>query len=663
MDTTNSNVTVLVTGATGFVAGHCIDQLLKKGYSVRGTVRDPSKTKKIQHLEAWKKQGFHVDIVKADLLNSTDQEWDDAVKGCTFVLHTASPFPAETPKDENVLIKPAVEGTLSVLKACARSKGQVKRVVLTSSVAAIGDVAGSGTGKVLDESDWLDLNKAEPYPKSKALAEKAAWDFVKDLKEDEKFELATVNPSFIIGPSIASSDSGSFTSADIIAKFLNRDLPAIPALSMGVVDVRDVAKEHILVMESPNAAGERWIASSACIWFHDMAVELDKEFSPRGYKIPTTKLPHAVAWIASFFDKQLAMVLPNLGKEMKVTAQKAQDKLGMQFLPWQKSLTDMAHSLIQQGFVKMKPQYRPKLNVLITGARGYIGAAVAKRYSIAGHTVYVLCRDEAAVKDAEGAGYVPVQGNVNDLSSMNLSHINLVIHCAFVPGPQSLELDKQAVSVLSDFCSNSSQKFKGAIYTSGCLCIGDSEAEKTITEDNYAEASKVSEVIQWRIENEKQLLSNSNGRAVSVRPGFVYGGVGSHGSNFYKGFQENDKKVPIPKNAGRFPWVHLEDLAEQYLLVGEALLVKPNVSGIYHFVDGRPSVTHESVITAFGKALGGTGETVEVEIPGPFGQLLQLQQGHVVADKVKKQLGWKGPVHGAVTDPKEIEKWVNDLKA
>lgn len=189
---------ILVTGASGYIATHIVKQLLEKGYRVRGTVRNLTDDKKVAPLRKLAgRSRFELELVEADL--NKEETWLSAVKGCTYVLHTASPFPLKTPTNENELIKPAVNGTLFVFRACVQEGSSVKRVVLTSSIAAI---AGNTfrDGYMYSEKDWPEVDGLEPYTKSKTLAEKAAWDFVRDreAKGLPCFELSVINPGLVM---------------------------------------------------------------------------------------------------------------------------------------------------------------------------------------------------------------------------------------------------------------------------------------------------------------------------------------------------------------------------------------------------------------------------------------------------------------------------------
>lgn len=351
---------VLVTGASGFLAMHVVKQLVDAGeYVVRGTVRSLTNEKKVKPL---KELSSALELVEADLTKK--ESWIDAVKDCTYVIHVASPFPATNPTDEMEVIGPAVDGTKNVLEACAKTKGGVKRVVLTSSCAAV--YAGrAGEDHVFNEEDWASEENSIPYEKSKLRAERAAWELVKNLPDDEKFELCCINPGLILGPVLHGSNC---TSIEIHRRLLNREMPMLPKLSLGIVDVRDVAAAHITAMTSPKAPGNRYVTISVCFWWDDMAKMLDDEFRPLGYCVPTKVAPNFILKIGSWFDPTLKMIVPVLDKEVKLDNTKIREDFGFQFRDAKTTVVDMAYSLIDSGFVKATPKYKEMKNQQSTAA-------------------------------------------------------------------------------------------------------------------------------------------------------------------------------------------------------------------------------------------------------------------------------------------------------
>ncbi|XP_073255580.1 uncharacterized protein [Porites lutea] len=345
---------VLVTGASGYLAMHVVKQLVDSGeYIVRGTVRSLANETKVKPLKELSSENdkYPLELVEADLTKK--ETWVEAVKDCTYVIHVASPLPVGNPRDDMELIGPAVDGTKSVLEACAKTKGGVKRVVVTSSCAAI-NAGRYGEDHIFTEEDWSSLEGSSPYEKSKHLAEKAAWELVKDLPDDEKFELCTINPGLILGPVLHGSNCGSM---EFHRRLLERQMPMVPKLSMPMCDVRDVAAAHITAMTSPKAPGNRFISITACMWIVDLAKILSEEFGPLGYRVPTTQCPNVLLKIGAMFDKPLKMVIPWLDEEMKMDNSKIKAELGYQPRDLKTSIIDMAYNLIDMGFIKKTKEY------------------------------------------------------------------------------------------------------------------------------------------------------------------------------------------------------------------------------------------------------------------------------------------------------------------
>ncbi|MFC9428376.1 SDR family oxidoreductase [Streptomyces sp. NPDC056987] len=330
---------VLITGATGYLAGHCIAELLTQGYSVRGTVRD-LRTADVAHLRALaERTGGELEFAEADLTG--DAGWTEAVDGCAYVWHVASPFPSNIPRDEDEVIRPAVEGTLRVLRA-AESSGTVRRVVLTSSEAAVH--YGHDSDRVFTEADWSDPGKAGPYAKSKTLAERAAWDFARE----SGLELVVLNPCTILGPMLNADVN---TSLELIRRIMRGTLPVVPKIGWNVVDVRDLARLHRLAMETPSAAGNRYIAAGQFMWAREMASVLAGRYRSRGYRIGTGAMPYWMLWVMARFDPSGRLALGFWGREDRSSAAKAERELGWTSRPPSDSVLDTATSMIELGVV------------------------------------------------------------------------------------------------------------------------------------------------------------------------------------------------------------------------------------------------------------------------------------------------------------------------
>jgi len=345
---------VLVTGATGFIAGHCIEELMSRGYAVRGTLRNAA-TANVAHLRAIaQRTGGSLEFAEVSL--DDDTGWAEAVDGCTYVWHLASPVPAKLPRDEAELIRPAVDGTLRVLRAAAAS-GTVRRVIMTSSTDAI--VHGpSQADRMRTETDWSDQDRLAPYPKSKLYAEQAAWSFA----ASHGLELVTINPGLVLGPLQRREQK---TSTEVVRLLLAHKLPAVPRLSFAVVDVRDIAAAHRLAMEIPQAAGNRYICANPSMWMGDIAAVLDAAFGPYGYRIPTRTLSYWIMWANARFDKTIRLALSYYGVPVLVSADKAKRELGWIPRPANESIVAAAESLIRYGIV---PRRGPVLPATATPA-------------------------------------------------------------------------------------------------------------------------------------------------------------------------------------------------------------------------------------------------------------------------------------------------------
>ncbi len=332
---------IAVTGIGGFLGRHVAAQLLQAGYEVRGTLRSLKNAKSIEAAirSAEGASGGKLSFVIADLLS--DEGWDAAFSGVTDVIHTASPFPSSVPKDENDLILPAREGTLRVLRA-AKDAG-VRRVVLTSSIAAI----SYGPGRApFTETDWTDVEGAlaTPYYKSKTLAERAAWTFA----AENRLELSVINPGMILGPSLG-TETG--TSVGLVQSLMKGRYPAMPDFSVPVADVRDVAEAHVLAMTIPQAAGERFIIAGEALSIKDIVKVLKRDFPAYGKKLPKFVLPNWLAGFASRFDPGLKLIAGELGRDARISNEKARRLLGWKPRSEEEAIRASAESLIAAGLV------------------------------------------------------------------------------------------------------------------------------------------------------------------------------------------------------------------------------------------------------------------------------------------------------------------------
>lgn len=330
--------TVLVSGGSGFLGGWCVIELLRRGYRVRTTVRNLAKEPELRARVAREVDpGDRLAFYEADLLG--DAGWAEAVSGCDYVLHVASPFPPRQPQDPDELIVPAREGTLRVLGA-ALDAG-VGRVVVTSSVAAVrGGVEESPVP--LTEENWTDGDNTalEPYTRSKALAERAAWDLVGERGEVGK--LATVNPGAILGPVLGEERSFSLQMVERLLK----GAPGLPRIGFSLVDVRDVADLHIRAMETPAAGGERYIAVAEFQWMSDVAATLRERLGEDAAKVPTRKVPDFMVRAMGLFDSSLRSVARQLGQRVELSSAKAREELGWAPRPVADTIDDCARTLI-----------------------------------------------------------------------------------------------------------------------------------------------------------------------------------------------------------------------------------------------------------------------------------------------------------------------------
>ncbi len=334
--------TVLVTGGTGFVASWLVKELLEQGHQVRTTVRNMKKEEKYQHLiEIEKETPGSLTFYEADLLK--EGSFDQAVEGCEYVFHTASPFLINGIKDPaKELVDPAKKGTQNVLTSVNKAES-VRRVILTSSVVAIfGDHVEMEGKESFSESDWNKTSSVnhQPYSYSKTLAEKEAW---KMMKEQDRWDMVTINPSFIMGPTLSKRTDS--TSISTTSSFLKGDFKSgVPNLATGVVDVRDIAKAHILAAFTPDAHG-RYIISGGEITFLEIAKLIEKNF-PGKYPLPKRVVPKPLIWlIAPTVGLTRKYVSKNVGYPVKFDAGKSKKELGMTYRSIETAFVDQVKQI------------------------------------------------------------------------------------------------------------------------------------------------------------------------------------------------------------------------------------------------------------------------------------------------------------------------------
>ena len=337
---------VVVTGGSGFIAKHIVLGLLDAGYSVRATVRSPSRQTDLRSAmlaHARDADGLDGRLSFAQLDLDKDDGWEAALAGANALIHTASPFPLVQPRDENDVIRPAVEGTLRALRAA--KKAGVTRVVLTSSVVAV-TLAPKNSKAVLDESDWSDPTdpRATPYAKSKTLAERAAWRFVET--DAPEIKLTVINPGFVVG---APLDRAFGTSLRVIQRILEAKDPMLPNFGFPIVDVRDIAAMHVAALTRPGTAGKRYLGGDEFLWFPQMAQILKSAFPDR--RIVTRRAPNFIIRVLALFDKEIRTIVPNLDDRVDVTAERARRDLGLTFRPAREAIVSAGRYIIDNKFI------------------------------------------------------------------------------------------------------------------------------------------------------------------------------------------------------------------------------------------------------------------------------------------------------------------------
>lgn len=345
----NSNTTVCVTGASGFIAAHLVKQLLAQGYNVKATVRGgPEKYPYLTELDgAQSRLSFH----QANLLE--DGAFDKVVEGCDYVMHTASPYIVNVKDSQTELVDPAVNGTLNVLKSCKKTN-TVKRVIITSSLAAITDEPHND--KVFSEADWNEKSdlKRNPYFYSKVCAEKAAWKYLNENKAQCSFDIVTINPFMVIGPSLGPTLN---ESNKVIRDLMHGEYPVLMTLNWGIVDVRDVAHSHILAMQTADASGRYLIVNEN--WkMREMVDYLRDELGYTDYRLPKvdldrpfgTKIMHLLSYTQPSGNG--TYMRSHIGQNMQFDNSKAINELKIKYIPIKESVDAAVTDMLKWGHLK-----------------------------------------------------------------------------------------------------------------------------------------------------------------------------------------------------------------------------------------------------------------------------------------------------------------------
>ena len=349
MKTIDRAAPVLVTGGSGYVASWIVRYLLEDGYTVRATVRNPNKPSGLEHLHKLAEaHPGRLTLHPADLLD--EGSYTDAMQGCELVVHTASPFLLGKIDDaQEQLIRPALEGTRNVLNSVDKTES-VKRVVLTSSVVAIyGDNADMQGKEFFTDTDWNTTSTADhqPYSYSKTVAERAAWEIA---NAQDRWDLVTVHPGLVFGPALTTaSASGSMTT---MQHFTDMSLAAgAPALEMGAVDVRDVARAHIAAGFTP-AAHDRYVANAETVSLLDIGTILRRNFGNR-LSFPGWELPKFMIKLsAPFAGLTRKFVDLNVGLPLRFDSSRTRSELGVEFRPFEETVTEHFQQMIDDGLAR-----------------------------------------------------------------------------------------------------------------------------------------------------------------------------------------------------------------------------------------------------------------------------------------------------------------------
>ena len=329
---------VLVTGVSGYIGQHCAVELLKNGYAVKGSVRSLSKKDEVtKGIKKVIDPNGNLEYCELNLLN--DEGWEEAMEDCDYVLHVASPFINIEPKDENLYIRPAVDGTMRALKAA--KKAGVKRVVITSSMVSMLENADKSIN--IDSNSWTNVNakNVSAYAKSKTLAEQSAWDFINNQKDPDPMELTVVNPGPVFGPTLSGNLEGA--SMGMVKQIITGKMPMVPQAAINMSDVRDIAKIHVLALENKSASGKRFIVTTEKPYkFQEMAEIL----KTNGYPKVSTKLaPNFLLNFMANFNREAKSMRAFIGKTYSGDVSSTMETFNWKPISFEKTIIDTAKSV------------------------------------------------------------------------------------------------------------------------------------------------------------------------------------------------------------------------------------------------------------------------------------------------------------------------------
>jgi len=337
------NKKVLLTGISGWIAKHIAIELLNSGYEVLGTVRDKSLIEQTKQTLASQNAPLEkLSFVELDLLN--DAGWNEAAKGCNYIMHVASPFPLKTSRNREGLSSTSKDGTIRVLKAGVFA--DVERIILTSSIVAMFRKPNRTNPYTFGENDWSDASWSgcNDYFVSKIKAERAAWDFMES--KGLKNKLTSICPGGVFGDAL---DTKEKTSISYIKLFLQGKYPGAPNFGVLISDVKDIAKAHVLSLTRPNVGGRRLIVGSEVKKMIELSKIMAEALPDYAKKLPKKELPNFLVKIISHLDTSAKVMVPDLGIKMQTDASYAEELLGFKFKPAKGCVEEAAKSVVRLG--------------------------------------------------------------------------------------------------------------------------------------------------------------------------------------------------------------------------------------------------------------------------------------------------------------------------